>query len=186
MSSPSEIKKGVVIKHNNDLWIVSEFQHINPGKGSAFVRTKMKNVKTGKSLDQTYKVSETIEIVPMEYRTMQYLFHDQSGYTFMDMQTYEQIVMADADVGDDAKYLTEGLSVVVAMHEGAPVALQLPKKLTFTIVETEPAVKGDTASGNVTKDAKVDAGFIVHVPIFINQGDKIVVNTDTGAYVERA
>jgi len=186
MASPSEIKKGVVIKHNNELWVVSEFQHINPGKGAAFVRTKMKNAKTGKSLDQTYKVSETIEIVPMEYRTMQYLFHDQSGYTFMDMQSYEQIAMADADVSDDAKYLSEGLSVIISMHDGKPISLQLPKKLKFKIIETEPAMKGDTASGNVTKEAKVDAGFFVQVPIFINQGDEIIVNTETGSYVERA
>ncbi|MCR4278325.1 MAG: elongation factor P [bacterium] len=186
MSSPSEIKKGIVIKHNNDLWVVSEFQHINPGKGAAFVRTKMKNVKNGKSLDQTYKVSENIDIVPMEYRSMQYLFHDTTGHTFMDTHTYDQIVMADAEVGDDAKYLSEGLGVIVAMYDGRPVALQLPKKLTFKIIETEPAVKGDTASGNVSKEAKVDAGFVVHVPIFINQGDSVVVNTDTGAYVERA
>ncbi len=185
MSSPSEIKKGVVIKHNNDLWVVTDFQHINPGKGSAFVRTKMKNVKSGKNLDQTYKVAESIEIVPMEYKTMQYLFHDQSGYTFMDMQSYEQIAMPDAEVGDDAKYLSEGLNVIIAMHDGKPISLQVPRKLKFVVTETEPAVKGDTASGNVTKEAKVDAGFLVQVPIFINQGDTVVINTETGAYVER-
>ena len=186
MASPTDIKKGIVMKHNNELWVVVDFQHINPGKGSAFVRTRIKNVKTGKTLDQTYKTSESIEIVPMEYKTMQYLFHDTSGYTFMDMQTYEQVAMADSDVGDDAKYLIEGLNVVMAMHEGAPIALQLPKKLKFKIAETEPAVKGDTASGNVTKEARVDAGFTVQVPIFIKQGDEVVINTENGSYVERA
>jgi elongation factor P len=131
-------------------------------------------------------VSETIDIVDVEYRNMQYLFHDATGYTFMDSGTYEQFTMADDIVGDQGKYLQESLEVTLTMYEGQPIAIQLPRKMNFKIVETMPAVKGDTASGNVTKEAKVDAGFIVHVPIFLKEGELIVVNTDTGDYVERA
>lgn len=186
MASPSEIKKGVVILQNGDPWVVTEFQHINPGKGAAFVRTRIKNVRSGKTLEMTYKMSETISIVEVEYRNMQYLFHDATGYTFMDSATYEQFTMADDVVGDQGKYVQEGLEVTLAMYENQPIAMQLPRKMTFKIVETMPAVKGDTASGNVTKEAKTEAGFIVHVPIFLKEGESVIVNTDTGEYVERA
>lgn len=186
MSSPSDIKKGVVIRENGELWVVTEFQHVNPGKGAAFVRCRVKNVKTGKTLEKTIKMSEPVELVEVEYRNMQYLFHDATGYTFMDNGTYEQVTMNDEDVGDQAKYLKEGLALMVSTYEGKPIALQLPRKMTFKITETMPAVKGDTASGNVTKEAMTDGGFVVHVPIFLNQGEDIIVNTDTGEYVERA
>jgi elongation factor P len=186
MASPNDIKKGVVILQNGDPWVVTEFQHINPGKGAAFVRTRIKNLKSGKTLEQTYKVSETITIVEVEYRNMQYLFHDATGYTFMDTGSYEQFTMSDEDVGEQGKYVSDGLEVTLTMYEGRPIALQLPKKMNFKIVETMPAVKGDTASGNVTKEAKTDAGFSVNVPIFLKEGEEIVVNTDTGEYVERA
>lgn len=186
MSSPSEIKKASVLRENGELWIVTEFQHVNPGKGAAFVRTRVKNVKTGKTLEKTYKVSESVDLVDMEYRNMQYLYHDATGHTFMDSGTYEQFTISDADVGDQGKYLKEGLEVTLSMHEGQPVALQLPRKMRFKITETMPAVKGDTAGGNVQKDAKVDAGFTIRVPIFINEDEEVIVNTDTGEYVERA
>ncbi len=186
MASPNDIKKGVVILQNGDPWVVTEFQHINPGKGAAFVRTRIKNLKSGKTLEQTYKVSETITIVEVEYRNMQYLYHDATGYTFMDTASYEQFTMSDEDVGEQGKYVRDGLELTLTMYEGRPIALQLPKKMNFKIVETMPAVKGDTASGNVTKEAKTDVGFIVNVPIFLKEGEEIVVNTDTGEYVERA
>ena len=117
---------------------------------------------------------------------MQYLYHDATGFTFMDSQSYEQFTMSDADVGDQGRYLKEGLEVTASMYEGQPIALQLPRKMVFKIIETTPAVKGDTASGNVTKEAKVDAGFTIRVPIFINEGEEVIVNTDDGSYVERA
>lgn len=186
MSSPSEIKKGVVIREANELWVVTEFQHVNPGKGAAFVRCRVKNPRTGKTLERTIKMSETIELVEMEYRNMQYLYHDATGYNFMDNGSYEQIAMGDDEVGDQAKFLKDGLEVMISTHEGKPIALQLPRKMTFKVAETMPAVKGDTASGNVTKEAKTDNGFIIHVPIFINEGEEVIVNTDTGEYVERA
>lgn len=186
MSSPSDIKKGIVILQNNEPWVVTEFQHINPGKGAAFVRTRIKNVKSGRTLEMTYKVSESITIVEVEYRNAQYLYHDATGSTFMDSSSYEQFTMSDEDIGEQRRYLKEGLEVTLAMYEGRPIALQLPRKMQFKITETVPAVKGDTASGNVTKEAKVDAGFVVHVPIFLKEGEEIIVNTDTGEYVERA
>jgi elongation factor P len=186
MASTSDIKKGVVLLQNGELWVVTDFQHVNPGKGAAFVRTRIKNVKTGKTLEATYKTSESIDLADLEYHTMSYLYHDATGYTFMDSKTYEQVTMSDEDVGDQAKYLREGLEVTISMHEGAAVALQVPRKMTFKIAETMPAVKGDTASGNVTKEAKTDNGFLVQVPLFINQGDEVVINTETGEYVERA
>lgn len=186
MASPNQIKKGIVLLHNNEPWVVVDFQHINPGKGSAFVRTRIKNVKDGRTLEQTYKVSESIDIVDVEHKTMQYLYKDESGYHFMDPDTYEQLAMDESSVGEQGRYLQEGMNVILSFYEGKPIALQLPKKMTFTITETTPAVKGDTASGNVQKDAKTDAGFDVRIPIFINQGEKVVINTDTGEYVERA
>jgi elongation factor P len=186
MTSPSEIKKSSVIRENGELWLVTEFQHVNPGKGAAFVRTRVKNVKTGKTLERTIKMSESVDLVEMEYRTMQYLYHDAMGYAFMDSGSYEQVSMPDEDVGDMGQYLREGMDVTIITHEGRPIALQLPRKMNFKVVETAPAVKGDTASGNVTKEAKTENGFIIHIPIFINEGDEVVVNTDTGEYVERA
>ena len=186
MASPNEIKKGIVLLHNNDPWVVTEFQHINPGKGAAFVRTRIKNVRDGRTLEQTYKVSESVDIVEVEYKNMQFLYKDESGYHFMDPATYDQHSMDVAEVGDQEKYLQDGMTVLLSFYEDRPIAITLPKKMTFVIIETMPAVKGDTASGNVQKDAKTDAGFTVRVPIFINQGEKVVVNTETGEYVERA
>lgn len=186
MASPNEIKKGIVVRKDGDLWVVTEFQHINPGKGAAFVRARIKNVKNARSLEMTWKVSETIEIVEMQRRNMQYLYKDDTGYNFMDSATYDQMSMSEQDVGDQAKYLKEGMTIVVVVYEDKPIALQLPKKMNFTIIETMPAVKGDTVSGNVTKEAKVDVGFTVQVPIFMKEGEEIVVNTETGDYVERA
>ena len=186
MSSPSDIKKGAVIRENGELLVVTEFQHVNPGKGAAFVRTRVKNVKTGKTLEKTIKMSDAIELVEMEYRNMQFLYHDATGYTFMDTGSYEQYNMNDDELGSDGKFLQEGTVVTMTMYEDRPVALQLPRKMTFIIAETMPAVKGDTASGNVTKEAKTDAGFMIDVPLFIKEGEKVIVNTDSGEYVERA
>ena len=186
MGSPNDIKKGVVILQNGEPWVVTEFQHINPGKGAAFVRTRIKNLTSGRTLEQTYKVSESIEFVQVEYMNMQYLYKDATGYTFMDNTSYEQHTMDEAAVGEQGKYLREGLEVTLTMYENRPIALQLPKKMSFKIMETMPAVAGNTASGNVTKEAKTDGGFTVQVPLFIKEGEEVIVNTDTGEYVERA
>lgn len=186
MASPSEIKKGIVIQDQQGLWVVNEFQHVNPGKGAAFVRTRIKNIQTGKVLEVTYKMSDSITTVEVEHRTMQYLFHDNTGYTFMDKATYEQVTMSDEDVGEQGQYLREGLDVHIALFEERPVSLELPRKMTFKIIETMEAVAGNTASGNVTKDATLEGGIKTRVPLFINQGEEVIINTETGEYVERA
>ncbi|MFA6548105.1 MAG: elongation factor P [Candidatus Magasanikbacteria bacterium] len=186
MASTSDVRKGVVIKHQNDLYVVVEFQHINPGKGSAFVRTRMKSIASGKVIEITYKTSETVEIVNVQFQNMQYLYKSGNDYAFMDMSSYEQVEMDGDLVGDDAKFLKEGLVVIVGIYEDRPVSIQLPKKIQYTVVEAPPAVRGDSASGNVTKEIKLDNGMTVHAPIFIKEGEEILVNTETGEYSARA
>ena len=186
MASPSEIKKGIVIQDPQGLWVVNEFQHVNPGKGAAFVRTRIKNIQTGKMLEVTYKMSDSITLVEVEHRTMQYLFHDNTGYTFMDKASYEQVTMSDEDVGEQGTYLREGLDVHIALFDERAISLELPRKMNFKIIETMEAVAGNTAGGNVTKEATIEGGMKVRVPLFITQGEEIVVNTETGEYVERA
>jgi elongation factor P len=187
MASPSDIKKGIVIQDPQGLWVVVEFQHVNPGKGAAFVRTRIKNIESGKVLEATYKTSETITIVEVEHRRMQYLYHDATGYTFMDQGNYEQITMADEDVGDQGQYLKEGMEVNITTYEGRALALELPRKLTLKVVESFDAAAGNTVSGgNMTKEVTLEGGIKIQAPLFIKQGEMVVVNTDTGEYVERA
>ncbi|MBI5221496.1 MAG: elongation factor P [Candidatus Magasanikbacteria bacterium] len=186
MASTSDVRKGVVIKHQNDLFVVVEFQHINPGKGAAFVRTRMKNLGNGKVIEITYKTSETVDIVSVMFQTMQYLYKSGDNYAFMDMKSYEQIEMDGDLVGDDGKYLKEGLDVIIGMYEDRPVSIQIPKKIQYKVVEAPPAVKGDSAAGNVTKEIKLDNGLTIHAPIFIKEGEEILVNTETGEYSARA
>ena len=185
MASVSEIKKGMVIRWKDDLWGIAQFQHVSPGKGSAFTRIRLKNLSSGKVVENTFKATEQLEFAEVARRNMQYLFSDAVSYTFMDGQTFEQVMIDKETLGDDAKYMKEGMSVVVSLHNDIAISVELPMKIEFTVAETEPAVKGDTASGNVLKDAKMDNGLMVRVPIFLKEGDRILVNTETGAYVER-
>lgn len=186
MSSTSEVKKGVVIRQANDLFVVVEFQHVNPGKGAAFVRARMKSLGTGKVLEVTYKTSESVDIVQVDFRTMQFLYKSGENYAFMNMQSYEQIEMNGDLVGDEGKYLKEGLDVVVGLYEDRPVSIELPKKIKYKVVEAPPAVRGDSATGNVTKEIILDNGLHVQAPIFIKEGEEILVNTETGDYSARA
>jgi len=183
--SPNDIKKGTVIRYEGNLWVVTDFQRVSPGKGSSFVRTKMKNLTSGKVVENNFKSAESLDFEEVSYRKMQYLFNDGTFYTFMDNQSYEQISLSVADIGDDAKYLKEGMEVTIVMHDTTPLTVDLPKKVQYTITETEPAVKGDTAAGNVTKDAVLDNGLKVRVPIFIGEGDEVIINTEDGSYSER-
>lgn len=185
MPSPNELRKGTVIRYDGDLWVVVDFQRVSPGKGSSFVRTKIKSMKTGKVVENNFKSSENLEVEEVQYKKMQYLFNDGTLYTFMDNQTYEQIAMGKDDIGDDVQYLKEGIEVTIVMHGDVPLTIQLPMKIQYKVVETEPAVKGDTASGNVQKDAVVDNGMKIRVPIFVGEGDEVMVSTDDGSYVER-
>ncbi|MDO8499124.1 MAG: elongation factor P [bacterium] len=186
MASTSEVRKGVVIRHQNDLYVVVEFQHINPGKGAAFVRTRMKSLANGKVIEITYKTSESVDIVTVDFANMQYLYKTGDNYALMNMSTYEQIEMNGELVGDEAKYLKEGLSVIIGLYEGQPVSIQIPKKIQYKVVEAPPAVRGDSATGNVTKEIKLDNGLTVYAPIFIKEGEEILVNTETGEYSARA
>ncbi len=185
MPSPNELKKGTVIRYDGDLWCVVEFQRVSPGKGSSFVRTRIKSMKTGKIVENNFKSAETLEFEDVQYKKMQYLFNDGTLYTFMDNQSYEQIAMGKDDIGDDLKYLKEGLEVTIVMHGETPLTIQLPLKIQYTVVETEPAVKGDTAGGNVTKEAITETGLKIRVPIFVGEGDEVMINTTEGTYVER-
>lgn len=187
MASPSDIKKGIVLRDPQGLWVVVDFQHVNPGKGAAFVRTRMKNIQTGKVLETTFKTSESVDIVEVEHQNMQYLYHDNTGYTFMDKNTYEQVTMNDEDVGDAGKFLREGLEVHISLFEGRPIAMELPRKMTFKVTESMDATAGNTVSGgNMFKEVTLEGDMKVMVPLFIKQGEMIIINTDTGEYVERA
>jgi elongation factor P len=185
VSSPNDIKKGTVVNQSGELWMVMDFQRVSPGKGSSFVRTKMKNLATGKTQEVAFKASESLTFEDVAYKKMQYLFSDASGYTFMDLLTYEQVTLHRDMVGEDAKFLREGLEVSVVTHNGNALTLALPKKISYAVIFAPPAVKGDTAGGNVTKEVEMDNGLRVAVPIFIKEGDHIVVNTDDNSYVER-
>ncbi|MFA5133736.1 MAG: elongation factor P [Patescibacteria group bacterium] len=186
MAQTSEIKRGVVIRQNNDLFTVTDFQHVNPGKGAAFVRAKMKSLATGKAIENTYKVGENVEIVDVQFQNMQYLYKSGSMHVFMDMKNYEQIEINEDFIGDDAKYLKDGLEVMVGLYEGRAVSTQIPKKVKYKVIEAPPAVKGDSSAGNVTKEVVLENGLKVQAPIFIKEGEEILVNTDTCEYSARA
>ncbi|HBK35211.1 MAG: Elongation factor P 2 [Candidatus Uhrbacteria bacterium GW2011_GWE2_40_58] len=185
MPSPNEIKKGTVIKYEGNLWVVTDFQRVSPGKGSSFVRTRMKNISTGKVNEYNFKSAENMTFEDVQNKKMQYLYTDGTQFTFMDTVSYEQVPISADMLGDDVKYLKEGLEVAVVMHDGLALGIQLPRKIQYKVMYTEPAVKGDTASGNITKEVELDNGLTVRAPAFINQGDEIMINSENGEYVER-
>lgn len=185
MGKISDISNGAVIKFRDGLFQVVEFQHVSPGKGSSFVRTKMKNLETGKVLEFNFKDGDTVDVVRVERVNMQFLYGDQEGYTFMDMRTYEQVQVSKDAVGDEARFLHQGLEVMVVLYEGRALSVTLPKKVTMEVASAPDAVKGDSTSGNVLKDIELVNGAMVRGPLFIKDGDKIVINTETGEYCER-
>ncbi|KKW42095.1 MAG: Translation elongation factor P [Candidatus Magasanikbacteria bacterium GW2011_GWA2_56_11] len=186
MGDTTDIRKGAVIRHQGDLFVVSNFQFVNPGKGSAFTKTKMKSLTTGKSVEITYKSGETVDTVQVERQNMQYLYRNGDMYSFMNKLSYETLDVDASTIGDDAQYLKDGVEVIAIMHEERVVAVELPKKIQYTVTQAPPAVKGDTAGGNITKEAIMDNGLKVQVPIFIKEGEEILVNTETGEYSGRA
>lgn len=186
MIDTSSIGKGVVLKFKDGLYLVTDFQHVNPGKGSAFVRTRLKNIATGKSVDQTYKAGEAIDIVDVEKRRMQYLYKDESNLYFMDKNNYEQVQIPKEMIGTQEGFVKEGQEVMIITHESTPITIELPKKITLLITDAPMVVKGDTASGNVTKEVTLETGAKIRVPMFVKAGESIVINTDTGEYAERA
>lgn len=182
MADTTDIKKGAVIRHNNDLYVVTDFKFVNPGKGSAFTKTKMKSITTDKSLEITYKSGESVDVVRVDRQTIQFLYANGETYSFMNNESYETLEVNVSLLGDDAKFLKEGLEVIGAFHEGNLVAIQLPVKIEYTVKTAPPAVKGDTASGNVTKEIILDNDLKVQAPIFIKEGERVLVNTDKCEY----
>jgi len=185
MANTSEIRNGLCINYNHDVYSVVEFLHVKPGKGPAFVRTKLKSLTNGKVVDNTFPSGHKIDIVRVERRKFQYLYKDDMGMHFMDNETYEQINLDPKMLGR-ADLLKEGAEVEVLFHasENRPLTADLPDKVVLEVTYTEPGVRGDTAT-NVTKPATVETGAEVKVPLFINEGDKIRVDSKTGSYLER-
>ena len=184
MASTSDFKNGLTFKYDNDIFQLVEFQHVKPGKGGAFVRTKIKSLTTGKVLDPTFRAGEKIEVVRVEAKKMQYLYSEGDSLIFMDQETYEQVPL-DKSLADDAiKFLKEGEEVKVLFHGELALGMELPFFVEFEITETEPGIKGDTVSGS-SKPATIVTGAVVQVPFFINIGDVIRVDTRTGEYMER-
>lgn len=185
MASAGEIKRDSVLRYKNEIWVVSDFQHVNPGKGSAFVRAKLKNVKTGKALENTFKSNETVEFVEMDRKNLQYTYNDGSTWNFMDTDSYDEITLSKEQLGEKAGLIKEGQEVDGWFYEGECLVINMPKKVTLEVVDAPPAVKGDT-SNNVTKEVTLETGYKVKAPIFIKTGDKLILSTEDGSYVERA
>jgi elongation factor P len=182
--SSNDFRNGVSIDLDGDAFVVVDFQHVKPGKGSAFVRTKLKNVRTGGVVERTFAAGEKVPKAHLERKQMQYLYADGSDYVFMDNATYDQMSLTSEQIGPKIKYLKENMDLYILFFKGAILGVDFPPQVELTIVETEPGIKGDTATGG-TKPATTDTGAIVKVPFFINEGDMIRVNTETGEYIER-
>ena len=184
MATSNDLKNGMVLSMDNQLWSVIEFQHVKPGKGPAFVRTKLKNVISGKVIDRTLNAGVKIETASVDKREMQYLYSDGDGYVFMDTQDYNQVTLSNALVGDAANYLLENQQAIVAIHEDNPIFIELPPSVVLEITFTEPGLQGDRSSGG-TKPATVETGLQIQVPLFVEQGTKVKVDTRTGEYLGR-
>lgn len=185
MINVNDIKNGLTIKIDNNLYQVVEFQHVKPGKGSAFVRTKLKNLRTGATVETTYNTNVKLETARIEKQTMQFLYSQGDEYCFMNMQTYDQVELKKQQLGEDYKFLKENLEVIISFYEGEVLGMILPDKIEYTITKSEPGVKGNTTS-IAMKDAELENGMVVKVPMFINEGEKILVSSADGKYVSRA
>ncbi len=185
MYSTSDFRKGLKIEIDGKPFVIIEFLHVKPGKGGAFVRTKLKNMITGRVLDQTFRSGEKVGRPDLEEKEMQYLYKDGDTYCMMDNATYEQIFLTEEYVGDNRNFLLENITLKVLFYNNQPIGLDLPTFVILTVTQSEPGVKGDTATG-VTKPATLETGYTLNVPLFVNEGDKIKVDTRTGEYVERA
>lgn len=184
MATSNDLKNGMVLSIENQLWSVIEFQHVKPGKGPAFVRTKMRNVLSGKVVDKTFNAGVKIETANVDRRDMQYLYNDGSGFVFMDSTNYEQITVDQKVMGETSNYLLENQLATVALHEGNPLYVELPASVVLEITYTEPGLQGDRSTGG-TKPATLETGFQVQVPLFIENNTKIKVDTRTGEYLGR-
>jgi elongation factor P len=184
MASTADIKNGVVLNIDGQLWSVVEFQHVKPGKGGAFVRTKLKNVVTGKVVDKTYNAGTKIDIENVDRRDFTYLYNDGDSFVFMDMSDYDQINVPAATVGDAKNFLLENQQVTIATNNGNPLYIDLPASVVLEITYTEPGLQGDRSSAG-TKPATVETGYEIQVPLFLETGTKVKVDTRTGDYLGR-
>lgn len=185
MYSTGDFRNGLKIEFEGEPYLIVYFQHVKPGKGGAFVRTKMKNLKTGSVLEHTFRSGDKVDKPDLEEREMQFMYKTGNQYHFMDTGSYEQIYLDEDHVGDYGNYLIENLSVEILFYRGEPIGIDLPIFIVLRIVESEPGVRGDTVSGG-SKPAKLESGAVVQVPLFLDVGDRIKVDTRTGTYIERA
>ena len=181
----NEIRPGNVIRHNDELWVAVKIQAVKPGKGGAFAQVELKNLLTGSKLNERFRASENVERVRLEQKDHQFLYAEGDMLTFMDLESYDQISIAEDFIGDRAQFLQDGMTVVVESHEGMPVGVSLPDHVTLEVTETEPTVKGQTAAASY-KPAILDNGARVMVPPFVSVGEKIVIATEDSSYVKRA
>jgi elongation factor P len=184
MATTNDLKNGMVLNIDGQLWAVVEFQHVKPGKGPAFVRTKLKNVESNKTVDKTFNAGTKVETATVDRRTMQYLYNDGNSYVFMDVQSYEQLEVAPEIVGNAKNFLLENQDVVVATNDGRVLFIEMPASVELVITFTEPGLAGDSATGR-TKPATLETGHEIQVPLFINQGEKVKVDTRDSSYMGR-
>ncbi|WP_293781848.1 elongation factor P [uncultured Aeromicrobium sp.] len=184
MATTNDLKNGMVLNLDGQLWSVVWFQHHKPGKGGAVVRTKLKNVTSGKVVDRTFNADVKVEVANVDKRDMQYLYHDGTSYVFMDNSTYDQLELSEAVVGDAKDYLLENQNAVVAVNEGIPLYIELPASVELVVEYTEPGLQGDRSSGGM-KPARLETGKEIQVPLFITSGEKIKVDTRDGSYLGR-
>ena len=185
MATTNDLKNGIVLKLDGQLWTVTDFQHVKPGKGGAFVRTTLKNVLSGKVVDKTFNAGTMVETANVDKRSMTYLYKDGTDFVFMDGDTFEQIYVPAATVGTGADYLLDNTEAVVAVHEGTPLYVELPVTLELVVEHTDPGLQGDRSTGG-TKPATLETGAQIQVPLFVNTGDKLKVDTRDGRYLGRA
>jgi elongation factor P len=185
VATTNDLRNGLVLNLDGQLWSVVEFQHVKPGKGGAFVRTKLKNVLSGKVVDRTFNAGVRVETATVDRREMQYLYRDGSDLVFMDTSSYEQIHVPAATVGDAAHFLLENQNAIVGLHEGVPLFVELPTSVVLAVDYTEPGLQGDRSTGG-TKPARLETGYEIAVPLFITTGEKVKVDTRDGSYLGRA
>jgi elongation factor P len=185
MISVNEFKTGLTIEVDNGIWQVMEFQHVKPGKGAAFVRSKLRNLRTGAVQEKTFRAGEKVGKAHIETRRMQYLYASGEMHTFMDLESYEQTELPESQLENELKFIKENMEVHLRMYQEETIGIELPNTVQLTVTETDPGIKGDTASGG-TKPATLETGLVVNVPFFVNEGDVLIVDTSKGEYVSRA
>lgn len=184
MINVGDIRKGIIIELDGQLYSIVDFQHIKMGRGSAQVRLKLRNVRSGGTVDKTFQAGEKFQRVRLDHRTVQYLYHDDDQYQFMDTESFDQVVLTAGQLGDAVNYLKDGLTLELLSYNDEPIGVELPITVDLEVMETEPGFRGDTATGG-TKPATLETGLVVQVPLFVNQGEKIKVDTRSATYLER-